>query len=91
MGPDNAIWDDGEWVGWGEIEQQIQYKEWDAKYPNAGQSQIPIFKNLLSVAEQYNKAISSNLQAYGEIGELFGAITFGLKQNRNCGGLPGRR
>ena len=24
LGPDNAIWDDGEWVGWGEIEEQIQ-------------------------------------------------------------------
>jgi hypothetical protein len=29
LGPDNAIWDDGEWVGWGEIEPQIQYKEWE--------------------------------------------------------------
>lgn len=29
LGPDNAIWDDGEWVGWGEIEEQIPYKEWE--------------------------------------------------------------
>jgi hypothetical protein len=25
LGPDNAIWDDGEWVSWDEINQQIQY------------------------------------------------------------------
>ena len=35
--------DDGEWVDWGEIEQQIRYEEWGAKYPNADQSLILIF------------------------------------------------
>ena len=71
LGPDNAIWDDGEWVGWGEIEEQIQYKEWGAKYPNADRSLIPIFEDLLGVAEEYNRVTGSHLQVYGDIGDDF--------------------
>lgn len=33
LGPDNAVWDDGEWISWDEINQQIQYQEWRAKTP----------------------------------------------------------
>ena len=60
LGPDNAIWDDGEWVSWDEINQQIQYKEWGAKYPNADRSLIPIFEDLLSTAEHYHNVTGSH-------------------------------
>ncbi len=91
LGPDNAIWDDGEWVSWDEINQQIQYKEWGAKYPNADRSLIPIFEDLLSTAEHYHNVTGSHLQVYGDIGELFCAITHGMKLNRNyAAGADGR-
>ena len=83
LGPSNAIWDDGEWVGWHEIEQQIRYKEWGAKYPNADRSLIPVFEALLSVAEDYHLATGSHLQVYGDIGELFASITYGVQLHRN--------
>lgn len=83
LGPDNAIWDDGEWVSWDEINQQIQYKEWGAKNPNADRSLIPVFESLLCVAEDYFYATGSHLQVYGDIGELFAAITHGIKLHRN--------
>ena len=79
----DGIWDDGEWVGWDEINEQLEYKEWGANYPNADRSLIPIFEQLLSVAEAYNQATASHLQVYGDIGELFAAITLGLKLHRN--------
>ena len=91
LGPDNAIWDDGEWVSWDEINQQIQYKEWGAKYPNADRSLVPIFEDLLSTAEHYHNVTGSHLQVYGDIGELFCAITHGMKLNRNyAAGADGR-
>jgi|GEM_PF-5131959 len=48
LGPDNAIWDDGEWVGWGEIDRQIHYKEWvqNIPMPNVGRANTRSF-NLL--------------------------------------------
>ena len=91
LGPDNAIWDDGEWVSWDEINQQIQYKEWGAKYPNADRSLVPIFEDLLSTAEHYHNVTGSHLQGYGDIGELFCASPHGMKLNRNyAAGADGR-
>jgi hypothetical protein len=83
LGPDNAIWDDGEWVSWYEINQQIQYKEWGVKYPDADRSLIPIFEQLLTTAEYYFGETGRHLQVYGDIGELFGAITHGIKLHKN--------
>ena len=80
---DRAFWDDGEWVSWDEINQQIEYKEWRAKYPNADISLVPIFESLLSTACTYNAHTGKHLQVYGDIGELYGAITHGIRLNRN--------
>ncbi|NJS13615.1 MAG: hypothetical protein HC788_02125 [Sphingopyxis sp.] len=83
LGPDNAIWDDGEWVSWDDINRQLEYKEWGAKYPNANRALIPVFENLLSIAEHYHDVTGSHLQVYGDIGELFAAITHGVTLHRN--------
>ena len=81
--PDNAIWDDGEWVSLDEIDEQIEYKEWRARYPNADLSMVQIFKSLLYNAQDYHELTGRHLQVYGDIGELFGVITHGLKLHRN--------
>src|SRR3546814_15811579 len=80
---DRAFWDDGEWFSWDEINQQIEYKEWRAKYPNADISLVPIFESLLSTACSYNAHTGKHLHVYGDIGELYGAITHGIRLNRN--------
>jgi hypothetical protein len=69
---DRAFYDDGEWVHWSEIEEQVRFKEWGAKYPNARKSLIPYFEELLSLAEGYHM----------ETGLLYGAITHGLKLHK---------
>jgi hypothetical protein len=79
----DSIWSDGEWVGWDDINQQIQYKEWRVKYPNADLALIPIFEQLISAAEDYYHQTGHHLQIYGDIGEIFAAITIGFKRNKN--------
>ena len=83
LGPDNAIWDDGEWVSWDEINEQIRYQEWRAKYPNADVSLVSVFESLIATAEEYHHLTGRHLQVYGDIGELYGAITHGIKLHRN--------
>ncbi|MES0022127.1 MULTISPECIES: hypothetical protein [unclassified Mesorhizobium] len=78
-----AFYDDGEWVSWSDVEEQLQYQEWRAKYPNAIRSLIPYFQDLLSLAESYHLETGRHLNVYGDIGELFGAITYGIKLNKN--------
>lgn len=79
---DRAFYDDGEWVTWSEIAEQVRYKEWGAKYPNAKRSLIPYFEELLSLAESYHLETGLHLSVYGDIGELFGAITHGITLNK---------
>ncbi|MEO9133249.1 MAG: hypothetical protein ABI240_18835 [Sphingomonas sp.] len=83
LGPDNAFWDDGEWVSWDEIEEQIEHKEWRARYPNADLSIVYVFQNLVETAREYHELTGRHLQVYGDIGELYGVITHGLKLHRN--------
>lgn len=83
LGPDNAFWDDGEWVSWDEIEEQIELKEWRARYPNADLSIVSVFQNLVETAREYHELTGRHLQVYGDIGELYGVITHGLKLHRN--------
>ena len=54
---DRAFYDDGEWVTWSEIDEQLRFKEWGAKYPNAIRSMIPYFENHFRL----RKAITSKL------------------------------
>lgn len=67
----------------GSDRRAIQYKEWCARYPLADLSVVSIFENLLSTAEEYHYLTGRHLQVYGDIGELYGAITHGLKLHRN--------
>lgn len=61
---DNAIWADGEWISWDEINEQIQYKEWRAKYPKADLTLVPIFNSLLSTAAIYHADTGKHLHVY---------------------------
>ena len=83
LGPDHAFWDDGQWVTWEEINEQIQYKEWRARYPDADLSVVSIFESLIDTAQSYFELTGRHLQVYGDIGELYGVITHGLKLHRN--------
>lgn len=80
---DNAIYDDGEWITWSEINEQIEYKEWRARYPNADLSVVSVFESLIGTSQHYHELTGRHLQVYGDIGELYGVITHGLKLHRN--------
>lgn len=80
---DNAIYDDGEWVTWTEITSHLARQELEAQYPNAEIELIPVFEDLLSTAEHYHLLTGRHLQVYGDIGELYGAITYGITLHRN--------
>jgi hypothetical protein len=79
----DGVWDDGEWISWDWLNQQIHEQELKAEYPEATDSAlIHVFKQLVEVASDY-KAITGNyLQVWGEMGELYAEIKFGLKRHR---------
>ena len=80
---DNAIYDDGEWITWSEINSHLERLEFEARFPNLEVDLVPIFQDLLAVAQDYHELTGSHLQVYGDLGELYGAITHGIKLHRN--------
>lgn len=80
---DNAIYDDGEWITWTEINSHLERLEFEHRFPHLDVDLVPIFQDLLSVAQDYHVLTGSHLQVYGDLGELYGAVTHGLKLHRN--------
>ena len=80
---DNAIYDDGEWITWTEINSHLDRLEFEHRFPHLNVDLVPIFQDLLSVAQDYHFLTGSHLQVYGDLGELYGAVTHGLKLHRN--------
>jgi hypothetical protein len=80
---ENAIYDDGEWITWDEINSHLERLEFQACFPDVDIDLVPIFKGLLGVARDYHDLTGSHLQVYGDLGELYGAIAHGIKLHRN--------
>ena len=78
----DGIWDDGEWISWDWINQQIYEQDLRAQYPQAERELVDVFERLVEVAADH-KAITGNyLQVWGELGELYAEIKFGMKRHR---------
>ncbi len=78
----DGVWDDGEWISWDWINQQIYEQNLRAQYPEAAPELVDLFERLVEVAVDH-KAITGNyLQVWGELGELYAEIKFGVKRHR---------
>jgi hypothetical protein len=82
LGPDNAIWDDGEWVSWDSINAQIDEQHLRERYPGADLSLVSVFVSLVDLAREYHELTGRHLQVYGDIGELYCQIVYGLQPHR---------
>ncbi len=79
---DRAYFDDGEWVTWQQLEEHWRLQDRAAKYPNPDHHLICYLESLLSLAQSYHLETGLHLNVYSDIGELFAAITLGIKLNR---------
>lgn len=83
LGPDNAIWDDGEWISLETIDTHLERLELQAKYPGVDLDLVTVLNRLVWAASDFHRMTGGHLKVYGQIGELFGAIAFGIKLHRN--------
>ena len=84
----NAIWDDGEWISWDEINRHIS-KGKDAESlkaksrPTASVAEkLQLLDDLLSEARDLDADGKRERINFGEIGELYAEIRHGLKRHR---------
>ena len=77
----DGIWDDGEWISWDEINGYLEDQELRAEYPKADLAVVRIFEALVDAAREYKEATGRFLQIWGELGELYAEIRYGMKRH----------
>jgi len=77
-----GIWDDGEWISWDWINQQICEQERQVEFPSASSEILDVFERLVEVAIEYKEVTGRYLPLWGELGELYAEIKFGIKRHR---------
>jgi hypothetical protein len=74
----DGIWDDGEWISWDWINDQLYQQELQAEYPKADPAVVQVFEDLVTAAQDYREVTGRYLQIWGELGELYAEIKFGI-------------
>ncbi len=83
----DGIWDDGEWTSWDEIDRLLYEKALREAYPAADPDVVEVFADLVEAAQRYKAITGRHLAVFGELGELYAEIKFGIKRHRV--GAPG--
>ena len=102
----DAVWDDGEWISWAWINENISDpddEEWvhpfelgiDVMLPPAEAASTlemyEIFGDLVESARRYFEATGRHLPIYGELGEIYAVLKHGLKRfEPNTAGADGK-
>ena len=86
-----GIWDDGEWISWSYINDYLEDQELRAEFPHASLAVARAFLDLVEVAFRYNALTGRYLEIWGELGELFVEVKYGLKRHKvHAPGSDGR-
>jgi hypothetical protein len=87
----DGIYDDGEWISWDWINGQLHKQEMAEQYPEADEHVIQVFEDLVNAAMEYKAITGRYLQIWGELGELYAEIKYGLKRHKpGTAGSDGR-
>ena len=78
----DGIYDDGEWISWDWINGHIADQELRGEFPNANLEVVKIFQELVALADAYKRETGRYLQIWGELGELYAEIKFGVVRHR---------
>jgi len=78
----DGVWDDGEWISWDWINGHLHEQELRARFPAADPRLVDVFERLVEAAADHKQFTGNYLQVWGELGELFAEIRFGVKRHR---------
>jgi hypothetical protein len=78
----DGICDDGEWISWDWINGQLYQQDLAETYPRAEPELVDVFEQLIEAATDYKALTGRYLQIWGELGELYAEVKFGVKRHR---------
>jgi hypothetical protein len=82
MGVGDGIYDDGEWISWDWINGQLHEKEIRQEYPQVDPELAMLFEDLVGNAADYHAMTGRYLQIWGELGELYAEVKYGIQRHR---------
>lgn len=77
----DAIYEDGQWTSWDWINRQLNPRDIKQEFPEADPEVAEIFQDLVNTAQSYYEQTGRYLQIWGELGDLFAELRFGLKRD----------
>ena len=87
----DGIYDDGEWISWHWINGQIHDQDLKAEFPKADLDIVKVFEDLVYSAGEYHSLTGRYLQIWGELGELYAEIKYGITRHKpGMAGSDGR-
>lgn len=78
----DGVWDEGEWISWDWIDGELRRQELRRHCPNTDPDIVVAFDTIVSAAQQYKEATGRYLQIWGELGELYAQIRYGVKLHK---------
>ena len=77
----DGIWDDGDFTTWDEMNGYIHDQDLEEQFPHADVEVVKVFSSIISSAKRYYDLTGRYLQIWGELGELYAEIQYGLKRH----------
>jgi len=91
MAAGDGIYDDGEWISWDYLNQHLHERELQEEFPTADLQLIQVFEDLVQAAADYKALTGRYLQVWGELGELYAELKYGIKRHKvHAPGSDGR-
>lgn len=78
----DGIYDDGEWISWEWINGQLYKQEVQQAYPHIEPELAMLFEDLVENARAYHQLTGRYLQIWGELGELYAEVKYGIKRHK---------
>jgi hypothetical protein len=82
MEPGDGIYDDGEWISWEWINGELYKQEVQHEYPQVDPELAMLFEELVANARAYYHLTGRYLQIWGELGELYAEVKYGIKRHK---------
>lgn len=78
----DGIYDDGEWISWDWINGQLYKQDIQREYPEVDPELAVLFEDLVENARAYYHLTKRYLQIWGELGELYAEVKYGIKLHK---------
>lgn len=82
MQEQGGIWDDGEWISWDWINGQLWEQDVRQQYPAVDPHLAMLFEDLVESAQSWHNMTGRYLQIWGELGELYAEVKYGIQRHK---------